>query len=163
MTPPIAKTLKLDERKLPAQVFDRLAERGGYIMRDRKAREENSEKAWENFGKPGRDPSSLDSVLGVIAGAGNWTPQLKMAQLRDHWDQVVGPGIAQHSTVADLRDGVLVIRTESPNWATTLTYMIPQLTATIRERLAGLDIREIRVSGPMARRGGGYRGYRRRY
>lgn len=167
MKPPIERILKLDERKLPAEVFDRLAKHGGYVMRDRKTQEENREKAWESFGKPGRDPNTLGSVLGGIAIGRHWVPQLKLAQLRDHWDQVVGPGIAMHSTVASFRDGVLTIRTESPNWATTLTYMIPELTAKIRERLAGLDIQEIRVTGPASGatgynryRRGGYRGRR---
>lgn len=161
MKPPVERTLRLDERKLPAEVFERLAARGGYVMRDRKAREENSEKAWESFGKPGRDPDTFASVLNGIAAGGHWVPQLKLAQLRNHWDQVVGPGIAMHSSVADFRDGVLTIRTESAVWATQLTYMIPQLTATIRERLSGLDIREIRVTGPAAGyRRGGYRGRR---
>lgn len=163
MKPPIVRVLKLDERRLPAEVFNRLVERGGYIMRDRRAREENSEKAWESFGKPGRDPNSLSGVLSGLAAGRHWVPQLKLAQLRSHWDQVVGPGIAMHSSVADFRDGVLTIRTESPNWATTLTYMIPELTATIRQRLSGLDIREIRVTGPQSGfRRGGYRP-RRRY
>ncbi|MBT1162282.1 DciA family protein [Bifidobacterium sp. SO1] len=158
MKPPIERTLKLDERKLPAQVFERLAQRGGYIMRDRKTRETNREKAWESFGKPGRDPNTLGSVMAGIANGRHWVPQLKLAQLREHWDQVVGPGIAMHSSVASLRDGVLTIRTESAVWATQLTYMIPQLTATIRERLAGLDIQEIRVTGPASGRGGYRRG-----
>lgn len=154
MKPPIERTLKLDERRLPAEIFERLATRGGYIMRDRKTREANREKAWESFGKPGRDPNTLGSVLDGLADGRRWAPQLKLAQLRDHWDQVVGPAIAMHSTVASVRDGVLTIRTESTVWATQLTYMIPQLTTVIRERLAGLDIQEIRVTGPQS-------GYRR--
>lgn len=154
MKPPIERTLKLDERRLPAEIFERLATRGGYIMRDRKTREANREKAWESFGKPGRDPNTLGSVLDGLADGRRWVPQLKLAQLRDHWDQVVGPAIAMHSTVASVRDGVLTIRTESAVWATQLTYMIPQLTVVIRERLAGLDIQEIRVTGPQS-------GYRR--
>ena len=76
MNPPIARTLHLDERKLPAEVFDRLAKHGGYVMRDRRTREENREKAWESFGKPGRDPAAFGSVLNGIASGGHWTPQL---------------------------------------------------------------------------------------
>lgn len=146
MTPPIADQLHLDQRRLPAEVFNRLASRAG-ARKDWKAREES---AWNNFGKPGRDPGKLGGVMSVIAANGDWIPHLKLAQLRNHWDQVVGPDIASHSVVADFRDGILTIRTESNNWATTLTYLIPQLTATIHERLKGLDIREIRVTGPQS-------------
>ena len=48
----------------------------------------------------------------------------------------------------DLRDGILTIRCDSPAWTTTLTYMIPLLTDTIRRRLEGLTINEVRVTGP---------------
>jgi predicted nucleic acid-binding Zn ribbon protein len=75
---------------------------------------------------------------------------MKLAQLRNHWDQVVGQAIASHSAVADFTDGVLTIRAESTVWATQLTYLIPQLTDTIRRNLKGLTIAEIRVTGPAA-------------
>ena len=158
MNKPVARMLKLDPRKLPAQVFQRYAARAG-IIRDRQEREA---KAWESFGKPGRDPNTLGSLVTLLAKNGNWTPHLKLAQLRNHWDQVVGPQIAQHSQVASFQDGILTIRTASPSWTTTLTYMVPQLTDTIRERLDGLEIREIKVTGPQAHPFGGsrYRHYR---
>ncbi|MDN6484942.1 MAG: DUF721 domain-containing protein [Bifidobacterium mongoliense] len=153
MTPPIVVTLHLDQRKLPAEVFQRLAARSG-VFRDRKQREQD---AWESFGKPGRDPDHLGSVLAAMALTGNWAPNLELAKLRNHWDQVVGGAIAMHSTVVGCDEGVLTIRAESTVWATQLTYLIPQLTHTIRERLSSLDIREIRVAGPGSQRFSGGR------
>ena len=146
MKPPITVTLKLDQRTLPAQVFERYARRED----SRKIRAIRAELAWENFGKPGRDPAELGSVMTTIAGNGVWTANMKLAQLRNHWDQVVGQAIASHSAVADFTDGVLTIRAESTVWATQLTYLIPQLTDTIRRNLKGLTITEIRVTGPAA-------------
>lgn len=144
MREPIAVTLHLDQRKLPAQVFESITRRA-VSQREREAR---AEAAWESFGKPGRDPNTLGSVVAVLARNGKWIPHLKIAQLRNHWDQVVGPMVAMHSQVAGLSDGVLTIRTESAVWATQLTYIMPQLEKTIRERLKGLEIREIKVTGP---------------
>ena len=146
MKPPITVTLKLDQRTLPAQVFERYARRED----SRKIRAIRAELAWENFGKPGRDPAELGSVMTTIAGNGVWAANMKLAQLRNHWDQVVGQAIASHSAVADFTDGVLTIRAESTVWATQLTYLIPQLTDTIRRNLKGLTIAEIRVTGPAA-------------
>lgn len=158
MRPPIVEILRLDQRKLPAEVFQRVASRAG-LRRDRRRR---AEDAWESFGKPGRDPSAFSGVLGAIVQGGGWTPHLKVARLGAHWDQVVGDLIAQHSQVADFRDGVLTIRADSPVWATQLTYLVPQLKDTIGRRLDGLEIREIRVAGPPQQ--GGHRGrYGRRY
>lgn len=147
MRPPIAVTLHMDERKLPAQVFGRIAARMG-TRRNRRAA---AREAWENFGKPGRDPNRLDGVMALLATDAQWVPHLRIAQLRNHWDQVVGGVIASHSFVDGLADGVLSVRAESGVWATQLTYMIPQMTAAIRERVQGLDIREVRVTGPRAR------------
>lgn len=149
MTVPVAVLLHLDQRKLPAEVFERLMVRTDM----RRDRERKAEEAWENFGRPGRDPAKLGGVLGTIAGDNHWIPHLKVAQLRTQWNLVVGDVIAAHSQVADFRDGVLTIRADSPVWATQLNYLIPQLTATIRERLAGLDIERIRVTGPQQSRG----------
>ena len=100
---PICATLHLDQRKLPATVFEHIAKMAG----GRRQRMIDAEAAWENFGKPGRDPSTLGSVTALIANNGHWIPYLKIAQLRNHWDQVVGPVIAQHSQVIGLRDGVM--------------------------------------------------------
>ena len=146
MNPPIARQLNLAETKLPAEIFERLSRRGATLKDYRRRREE----AIENFGKPGRDPAELGSVMTTIAGNGVWTTNMKLAQLRNHWDQVVGQAIASHSAVADFTDGVLTIRAESTVWATQLTYLIPQLTDTIRRNLKGLTITEIRVTGPAA-------------
>lgn len=144
MTPPIAMTLQLDQRLLPAQIFERYAARENYRI----VRASRAEAAWESFGKPGRDPAQFGGVARALAVQGDWVPHLKIAQLNEHWDQVVGPGIAQHSHVVSLRDGVLVIAAESQVWATQLTFLIPQLSATIRERLEGLRIDDIRINGP---------------
>ncbi|MBT1166607.1 DUF721 domain-containing protein [Bifidobacterium simiarum] len=143
-TPPIAETLRLDPRKLEATVFERYTNRAAGIAK-RRAR---AEQAWLNFGKPGRDPHTLGSVLDGLAANGNWRPHLLVAQLGRHWDQVVGRNIARHSRVASYANGVLTIRAESPVWATQLTYMIPQLQAKIADRLPGMPLDRIIVTGP---------------
>ena len=72
--PPICETLHLDQRKLPAEVFERISRRAGRY----KEREERARQAWENFGKPGRDPQTVGNIFNVIATQGSWTPHLKI-------------------------------------------------------------------------------------
>ncbi len=86
----------------------------------------------------------------TIAGNGVWTANMKLAQLRNHWDQVVGQAIASHSAVADFTDGVLTIRAEIHGLGHAADLPYPQLTDTIRRNLKGLTIAEIRVTGPAA-------------
>ena len=57
--PPIAVTLKLDERALPAEEFEHVSARAGLIAERRVKREE----ALENFGKPGARRGGVRPVV----------------------------------------------------------------------------------------------------
>lgn len=83
MNPPIARQLNLDETKLPAEIFERLSRRGATLKDYRRRREE----AIENFGKPGRDPAELGSVMTTIAGNGVWAANMKLGAIA----QPLGP------------------------------------------------------------------------
>jgi predicted nucleic acid-binding Zn ribbon protein len=144
MNMPVDVQLHLDVRKLPARTFERFTKRSLSLRLVR----ERSEQAWYNFGKPGRDPNSLAGVVSGIVQREDWTPHLKIAQLRNHWDEIVGPAIAQHSYVLGYQNGELTIRSESTVWATQLTYLVPQLTKTIAQKLSDLPVEKIVVTGP---------------
>ena len=144
MQTPICVTLKLDERKLGAQEFERVAAKAGLIGELHVRREE----ALDNFGKPGREPRELGDVLTKIVEQSGWGPRLRMASLESDWASVVGEVNARHSRVASYVDGVLTIAADSPSWTQQLTAIAPTLTATLRERRGGLRIAEVRVTGP---------------
>ena len=91
----------------------------------------------------------VQASTGLVPGDSIYLPSENIA-VRDHWDQVVGVENAKHSYPASLRDGVLTIRCDSPAWTTTLSYMTPLLTDTIRRKLEGLTINEVRVTGPQS-------------
>ncbi|MFT8639509.1 DUF721 domain-containing protein [Bifidobacterium sp.] len=141
---PIDLLLHLNVSKLPEQTFRPFAMRGMSVRRLR----ERSKEAWWNFGKPGRDPNRLGGVLEQIAEQSHWVPHLKIAQLERNWNDVVGPAIASHSHVVSYNRGILTIQASSTVWATQLSYLIPQLQDTIAERLEGLPIERIEVTGP---------------
>ncbi len=143
MNPPIARQLTWRRYEICRPKYSSGFRRGATLKDYRRRREE----AIENFGKPGRHPAELGSVMTAIAGNGVWTANMKLAQLRNHWDQVVGQAIASHSAVADFTDGVLTIRAESTVWATQRPTLSPELTDTIRRNLKGLTITEIGVTG----------------
>lgn len=144
--PPVCDILKLDQRKLPAEVFERVSHRAGLL----KERERKARLAWENFGKPGRDPQKVGNIFGLIATQGKWTPHLKIAQMQNHWDQVVGRENAMHTYPVSLRDGILTIRCDSPAWTTTMNYMIPELTRIIRRKTRRTDHQRGAGDGPTA-------------
>ena len=96
---PICATLHLDQRKLPATVFEHIAKMAG----GRRQRMIDAEAAWENFGKPGRDPSTLGSVTALIANNGHWIPYLKSrscAITGIRWSDRSSPSIRRSSGCA---------------------------------------------------------------
>ena len=159
---PIVEMLGLDQRRLPAELYQRLSR----VLESKAARRARNEKARESFGKPGRDPVGLSSVLAGFAAANDWTPHLKVARLSGDWAGVVGPMIGEHSRVTSFRDGVVTIEAQSPVWATQLTYMIPQLTERIRKELDGVPVEKVVVRAPkndQTFRRGKWTGLSRRY
>lgn len=144
MTPPVPCRVRFDRNRLARRVFSGIISRAD-VMRDRESREE---AAWESFGKPHRDPSSLGGVLTGMAREDGWGPHLQMAHLRRDWADVVGAAVASHTQVLGIEDGVLTIRAESPVWATQLTFMTTQIRETIRGKLPEAGIRDVVVIGP---------------
>lgn len=143
MRKPVDEELSLDQRKLAAQIFNRIIKK----PRSRKNKAKEIEKAWFAFGKPGRDPLGLSSVVQSLAADNGWTPHLKVAELGDHWDQIVGSNIAEHSRVVSYESGRLIIQARTTVWATQLTYLIPSLKGRISDCLA-MPVDEIVVTGP---------------
>lgn len=143
MRKPIVESLHLDQRLLPAKVFEE------YTRQAAKQEElqEKSRMAWFDFGKPGRDPNRLGGVISSMATGSGWVPHMKVASLQNRWDAVVGPGIAAHSRVVSYKDGVLIVQAQTTVWATQLTYLVPQLKEAIARRLQ-MPVTEVKVTGP---------------
>lgn len=75
------------------------------------------------------------------------------AALWRHWSRLVGPEMAQHSEPVGIREGVLTIRVEAPVWVTQLSFLKPELLATLNSRLAGAPLSDIRFrAGALSRR-----------
>jgi predicted nucleic acid-binding Zn ribbon protein len=144
MNVPAVVALKLDERKLPQLVARRYIRR--FISRTKRV--EDAEQAWNNFGKPGRDPQAAKSVFAQLARQNDWVPHLKTADLATHWNDIVGETIARHTRIVSFSEGELVIRATSTVWSTQLTYMIPRLKKVISQRLAPMEVSTITVKGP---------------
>lgn len=143
MRAPVVETLHLDQRLLPAQIFEKYTRQAA----KQKEMKEKSLQSWFEFGKQDRDPDRLGGVISSVATGGGWVPHMKVARLRNRWDTVVGPEIAAHSRVVSYKDGVLVVQAQTTTWATQLTYLVPLLKETISNRLQ-MPVTEIKVTGP---------------
>ncbi|MEE1295571.1 MAG: DUF721 domain-containing protein, partial [Bifidobacterium sp.] len=150
MDVPIVVSLKLDQRRLAAEEYERITRRAGILAERQAASEEAREAARENFGKPGREEHSLGSMLETLADRGGWKPRMQFASLFGDWASIVGTDVARHSRVVSYRAGTLTISCDSPGWTMNLRSMLPQLTETIGRKMDRLPIDEIRIVGPQA-------------
>ena len=81
-----------------------------------------------------QDPQS---ILGFIQ-----KKVLQLNQLNDIW-QKNWPDLAQHSRIANFREGCLVIEVDNAAWATRLRYIIPDLTRKLVKHTALNSLKHI--------------------
>lgn len=96
-----------------------------------------------------------DALDGVTRRLGLGEAQ-QVGKVWRHWEDIVGPEIAAHAEPTSLREGVLRVRTDSPAWATEITYLVADLRARINAAVGESAVKEIKVwsgPGPVARRG----------
>ena len=80
--------------------------------------------------------TKLDSVSKLLARDGRLQSLLRRAEAVESLNALVRGHLAapldQHCRVANLKNGVLTLQTESPAWAARLRYTVPQLLAALR-------------------------------
>jgi predicted nucleic acid-binding Zn ribbon protein len=61
------------------------------------------------------------------------------------WSDIVGIDVARHAEPSSLRNGLLRVRTDSPAWATELSYMTAELRTRVNEVFGKEIVHEVRV------------------
>jgi predicted nucleic acid-binding Zn ribbon protein len=92
-----------------------------------------------------REPRSVVASLDVVARRLGAPPAAVVARIFAHWDELVGPDIADHARPLSLRDGVLTVQVDHPAWATQLRYLSPDLLRRLREATGSEDLRELKL------------------
>jgi predicted nucleic acid-binding Zn ribbon protein len=94
------------------------------------------------------DPQPLTAALGGLLSARGWRERAAVGAVFGHWQDIVGPQLALHSTPESFDSGELTVSADSPAWATQLRLMAPQLLKRLAEELGHNTVRHIRVNGP---------------
>jgi len=103
-----------------------------------------------------RDPALLGASVDRLLRDRGWTESAAVGGLTGRWAEIVGADVAEHvrpETFEQAPDGrglVLVLRADSTAWATSITYLLPQVRARIDAELGSGVVRDIRVLGPAA-------------
>lgn len=106
-------------------------------------------------------PSALAGELAKLSRRPGWGERLGAARVWAAWDDMVGPELAAHCEPVRLAGKVLVVRADSPPWATQLRYLTGQLIGRAESALGPGSVREVRVVvGPLEDRAGARAGTR---
>lgn len=113
-------------------------------------------KKYQQSGPDGRRPRrpldlpSVGSVLHKEIQSRGWEKGLASGWVTGHWEDLVGPKIAQHTTVEMVKDTALFISCDSTAWATNLRYMQREILRRITEKTGPDVITELKIFGPQA-------------
>lgn len=93
----------------------------------------------------GRELTRLKDLLGPVGKALRLDDANSIGRLWRTWPDVVGEEIARHAEPSSLKDGVLRIRTNTPIWATEISYLVEEIKRSVNGALGKPLVREIRV------------------
>lgn len=101
-------------------------------------------------GKSSRDPQGLGSVLTHMIASRGWKEPVAVGSVLSRWSDIVGEGLAQHTTPEHFENSEVTIRCDSTAYATVLRTMVPQLMQTFERELGPGIITKVTVRGPNA-------------
>ena len=91
------------------------------------------------------NPRPLRGLLQAAGARLGLDGALEIGLLWTRWSEIVGDTVAAHAEPTSLKAGVLRIRTDSPVWATEISYLTDEIKAR-SNRLAGRAlVSEVRV------------------
>ena len=91
---------------------------------------------------------SLHSLRELITSAGRGlglADAVATGRLWARWADIVGRGVADHAEPTSLRAGVLRVRTDSPAWATEISYLGEEIRRRSNDALGRPLVTEVRV------------------
>ena len=99
-------------------------------------------------------PPSLETLVAGLTSTKGWQARLRGARIHSAWNEIAGEELARHVQPVRLAGGVLVVRAESPAWATQVTYLATQLRDRANEVLGDDEVRTVTVQSDRTDRRG---------
>ncbi|WP_318010360.1 DciA family protein [Corynebacterium poyangense] len=112
-----------------------------------------------NYQKTGRDGRPLSkkrqlptigNVLDSLIHSEGWAPKLARGWVMEHWPDLVGPKIAEHTTVEMFKETTLIISCDSTAWASNLRLMQKKILQNIAEKVGPDIVTTLHFYGPNA-------------
>lgn len=95
-------------------------------------------------------PAPLSGLLEALAARRGWATRLSGAQVHGRWAEIAGPELAAHAEPVRLHGGVLVLRVDTPGWATQVRYLTAELAARANAVLGEGSVTRVTITtGPL--------------
>lgn len=109
----------------------------------------------EQWASPDRGPEkptppALADLVDTVTSTRGWQARLRGARVHSAWVQIAGEELARHVTPVRLAGGVLVVRAESPAWATQVSFLAGQLLQRANDVLGPGEVRTVTVQSAAA-------------
>ena len=95
-------------------------------------------------------PPPAGNVAARFAARRGWEKRLRGARVHSAWPDIAGEELARHVEPVRLAGGVLVVRAESPAWATQVRYLAGQLVVRANEVLGEGEVTSVTVQAGSA-------------
>ncbi|MDX1519819.1 MAG: DUF721 domain-containing protein [Gammaproteobacteria bacterium] len=94
-----------------------------------------------------KKPVPVTSLLdGDLPHAGAIFSHLELLQvLQNQLSRHLDPELAKHCHIANYRNGILTLSTESANWATRIRYSVPEILSSMDKNPLPVTVKSIRV------------------
>lgn len=92
--------------------------------------------------------NSFGALLGKEIRQRDWTENMAYGWVMGNWGWLVGPKIAQHTTVSAISAGEVHVECDTTAWATELRHMQPTVLKAIADKVGPDVIMRLHISGP---------------
>ena len=97
-----------------------------------------------------RDPLLIGDQMDRLVADRGWRVDVAVGSVMGRWAEIVGPGVAAHSTPVSFEGGVLTVRADSTAWAHQLRLLSSSLLARVAAEIGPDAVAELKVVGPSA-------------
>lgn len=99
-----------------------------------------------------REPKSVAAALGGVLAAIDLDLAAPSAAIGDHWEAIVGPGVAEHCRPVGVKAGVLHADVDSSVWCQQLQLRSPQILSALKDFLGSSAPTDLRFRVGYSRR-----------
>lgn len=101
-------------------------------------------------GRSARDPRSLGGIVDSMIAHRGWKEPVAVSSVLARWEDLMGPGLAQHARPEGYEDSTVTIRCDSTAWATQIKLMRGEILAMFARELGDGVVTQLVVRGPNA-------------